>query len=176
MTSDGKIANREAIGFIIRNLICKPTGYGLSATEVGTASDDLCQVVEIPLCATVGGAAARFGEVSNIDTLVDLEAKEGSNITCLNQGINGCNTDKRDGVSDRIHILYLTGLIDFGERLRNNELNLCLHGCKPSVVARWNASIPPAEQNYIEWDPRVRHERESTTVDGRIRVSYSLVR
>jgi len=175
MTSDGQIAKREAIGFILRNLICKPTGRGLRTTDVGPTSNQLCQVVEIPLCATVGGAAARLGEISNIETFIDLEAEDGSDITCLNQGFNGCDTDKRDGVSDRIHILYATGLVNFGDRLRSNELNLCLHGCNTSVVARWDKSIPPAEQNYIEWDPRVRHERESTKEAGKIRVTYKLV-
>ena len=175
MTSDGKIAYREAIQFILRNLICKPTGYGVSASEVGSTSNDLCQVVEIPLCAVSGGAAARIGEISNIEDLIDLEAEEGSGITCLNQGINGRDTDKEDGV-ERIHILYATGLVHFGQRLRNNEINLSLHGCHPSAEHRWKVSIPPAEQNFIEWDPRVRHERDSTTEAGKIRVTYKLVR
>ena len=148
----------------------------MNPTEVGPTSEYLCQALEIPLCVVIGGAAARIGEIRNIETLKDLEVVEDSDITCFNQGIYGCDTDKRDGVADRIHILFLTGLPNFGERLRNNELNLCLHGCTSSVISRWNTSIPHSEKNFIELDPRVRHERESTTVPGKIRVNYRLDR
>lgn len=173
MTSQFELSCDEGIQSALRNLFCKPSGRGLSRLEIGPTPDYLCQAEVFVLAATVGSARGRLGEIPLIEHIIYKESY--TDITCINQGLHGGDTDKRDGV-DRICLLFLTGYRNLGQRLRNNEMNLCLYGCKPSVVARWNASIPPAEQNYIEWDPRVRHERDSTTEPGKIRVTYKLVR
>jgi len=169
MDSDYKLARDEGIQSALRTLFCKPSGRGLSRLEIGPTPDYLCQAEVFILAATVGSARGRMGEIPLIEHLINKERR--TVITCFNQGLHGGDT----GV-DGINLLFLTGYKNLGQRLQSNEMNLCLHGCRPSAVARWNASIPTAEQNYIEWDPRVRRERESTTEDGKIRVSYSLVR
>ena len=169
MNSKFELSGDEGIQSALRTLFCKPTGKGLSATDVGPTPDYLCQAEVFVLAATVGSARGRLGEIPLIEYVIDSESR--TDITCINQGVHGGDT----GVKG-INLLFVTGYRNLGERLRNNEMNLCLHGCRRTAVARWDASIPPAEQNYIEWDPRIRHERESTTEAGKIRVTYKLNR